>query len=116
MKRVLILAALVAAGSLPAGAQTVADTLKEVTTKGVVMTAAVQGQQVPINYTFKSDGTYASTFMGQSGAGTWKIDGDKLCTRSQLGENCAVYPAGKKSGDQFKVQGSSLGEATVKIK
>ncbi len=49
--------------------------------------------------------------------GTWKIDGDKLCTTSAptRRESCVVYPKDKKSGDSFDVT-SPAGSATIKIK
>jgi hypothetical protein len=92
------------------------DTLTLLTTKGATMNANLQGQAVTLSMAYKADGTYTASVDGQElGGGTWKIDGDKLCTASQLGESCTVYPAGKKSGDEFKVTHAQLGEVTVKI-
>jgi hypothetical protein len=108
MRKLLIGAAL-AALAAPA----FADTLQEVIAKGVVMT--VMGTAIPINY--GADGKYAVDFQGQKIEGTWRIDADKLCTKSTLSpdENCTVYPSGKKSGDEFEVVSPTLGPIKVKI-
>jgi hypothetical protein len=107
MRIALIAAALTLGCSVPA----IADTLEEVTTKGEVVT--IQGTDIEV--TFTSDGKFTA-FDGQI-TGTWRIDGDKLCTVSNLDpmESCAVYPKGKKSGDTFEVTGPG-GSATDKIK
>ncbi len=74
MKRIIIasLAALLAA---PAIAQTT-TTLQEVTTKGIVMHAG--GFTIYVAYT--PDGKF--TAMDGAVTGTWRIDGEKLCTTS----------------------------------
>ncbi len=89
-----------------------ADTLSEVTTRGVIL--KVQGFEIPVTY--KNDGTFTIEAMGQSVTGAWRIDGAKLCTSSDIQpeERCTEYPAGKKSGDEFEVQGA-MGAMTVKI-
>ncbi len=93
------------------------DTLQHVVTKGTVVQAEMQGQALELSMAYKADGTYTATVMGQElGGGTWKIDGDKLCTASQLGESCTAYPVGKKPGDEFKLTHATLGEITVKIR
>ncbi len=101
-----------AAASAFLAAPALADTLQEVTTKGVILKA--QGMEIPISY--KADGTFAIDFQGQTINGKWRIDGTKLCTLSDLQpeERCTEYPAGKKSGDEFEIQGA-MGSATVKI-
>ena len=106
--RKLVLAAVAACVAGPA----FADTLSEVTTKGVVL--KIQGMDVPISY--KEDGTFTLDAMGQSITGKWRIDGAKLCTSSDMqpAERCTEYPEGKKSGDEFEVQGA-MGPMTVKI-
>ena len=88
-----------------------ADTLQELTTHG--MTLTIQGMDFDVAYT--PDGKFTAA-EGQV-TGTWRIDGDKLCTTSSADptENCIVYPPGKKSGDSFEVTGPQ-GSATVKIK
>ena len=92
------------------------DTLQAVVAKGTVIKASIQGQELELGMTYKADGTYTVSAMGQeAGGGTYTLDGDKLCTKSQLGEGCTVYPAGKKAGDSFKITSPTLGEATVTI-
>jgi hypothetical protein len=55
--------------------------------------------------TYKADGTYTASVMGQeAGGGTYTLDGDKLCTKSQLGEGCIVYPAGKSRATNSRSQ------------
>ncbi len=106
--RKLIIAATLAAFAAPA----FADTLANVTAKGVVMT--VQGMEIPIAY--KPDGTFAIDAMGQTINGKWRIDGSKLCTSSDMSpeERCTEYPADKNPGDEFEVQGA-MGAAKIKI-
>ncbi len=74
-----------------------AGTLKEVIAHGVVM--SVSGTDIDIAFT--ADGKF--TALGSTGV--WRIDGEKLCSKSDvtLVETCAVYPAGKKSGDTFTI-------------
>ncbi len=111
MKRMLTIAVTAFALSAPAFAQE-PTTLQLVTTKGVTIKA--QGMEIPITY--KPDGTYSLEIQGQAVDGKWRIDGEKLCTSSsfQPEERCTAYPAGKKSGDEFEVQGA-MGAMTVKI-
>ena len=106
MRRLLI-AGFVALLATPA----LADTLKEVTTRGIVLT--VQGMDIDVTYT--PDGKF--TAMDGQVTGTWRIDGDKLCTTSNVdpNESCVAYPKGKKSGDSFDLTGPQ-GTATIKIK
>lgn len=110
MRKLLICAAL-AAFAAPA----FADTLKEVTTKGIVLSAG--GFELDVAY--KADGTFAVSMPGDPAviaSGKWRIDGDKLCTSSDATpEECVAYPADKKSGDSFDVTGAQ-GTATIKIK
>lgn len=116
MKRILILAGVVAALAAPAFAAPPNDTLAAVIAKGAVIKGNVQGQDLELAMTYKADGTYTASVMGQElGGGTYTADGEKLCTKSQLGEGCTVYPAGKKAGDSFKITSPTLGEATVTI-
>jgi len=62
--------------------------------------------------TFKPDGA----FSGGEFAGTYTVDGDKLCVTVEgvVNNQCTAYPAGKKSGDSFTVQGD-MGPYTVTI-
>ena len=110
MRKLLIGAALLAL-SAPA----FADTLKEVTTKGIVL--SVQGFEIDVAY--KPDGTFAASMPGDPtpvATGKWRIDGDKLCSSTDATpEECVAYPKDKKSGDSFDVTGAQ-GTATIKIK
>jgi hypothetical protein len=106
--RTLIAASVLA---LMAGAPALADTLQEVTAKGIVL--SVQGMDIDVAYT--PDGKF--TAMDGQITGTWRIDGDKLCTSSNFDpdETCVAYPRDKKSGDTFEVTGPQ-GPATIRIK
>lgn len=107
MRKILIAAAALALLAAPA----FADTLQVLTTKGMILT--VQGMDIEITYT--PDGKF--TAMDGQVTGTWRIDGQKLCTTSnfQPEESCTVYPTGKTSGDSFEVT-SPQGTAMVKLK
>lgn len=107
--RLLVVAAMAVALTAPAFAQT--TTLQEVTTKGIVL--SVQGMDIDVTY--KADNTF--TAMDGQVTGTWRIDGEKLCTTSNFNptEECTAYPTGKKSGDSFEVTGAA-GTATIKIR
>ncbi len=116
MKKAILFATAAVALATPALAQD-KTTLEYVTTKGTVVHANMQGQDLELPMTYKTDGTYVTSAMGQEVSGKWRIDGDKLCTVSGMGggENCIAYPAGKKPGDAFKVTNPMLGEVTIKI-
>lgn len=107
MRNALIAAAFLSLAAAPA----FADTLQEITTKGMVLTA--QGMDIDVTYT--PDGKF--TALDGQITGTWRIDGTKLCTTSNFDpkESCTEYPTGKKSGDSFDIT-SPQGTATVKIK
>lgn len=102
---------LLLAAALALAAPAAADTLQEVTTKGIVL--SVQGMDIDVKYT--PDGKF--TAMDGQVTGDWRIDGDKLCTKSNFdpNEQCVAYPKDKKSGDSFDVTGPQ-GTATIKIK
>ena len=102
---------LAAAAALSLATPALAGTLEEVTTKGIVVN--IQGMDIEVTYT--PDGKFAA-LDGQV-TGTWRIDGDKLCTTSNFEpqEQCVEYPKDKKSGDSFDVTGPN-GTATVRIK
>lgn len=102
---------LAAAAALTLAAPAAASTLQEVTNKGIVL--SVQGMDIDVTYT--PDGKF--TAMEGQVTGEWRIDGDKLCTKSNFdpNEQCVEYPKDKKSGDAFDVTGPQ-GTATVKIK
>src|SRR6185312_9335493 len=107
MRKLLIAVAGLVALSTPA----FADTLQEVTTHGIVITLG----DMQIDVTYTADGKFTAA-DGQV-TGTWKMDGDKLCTTSSFdpNETCVPLPADKKSGDSFEVT-SAMGSATMKIK
>jgi hypothetical protein len=107
MRKLLILAAAAAALATPA----FADTLTEVTSHGIIL--MVQDMQIEVTYT--PDGKFTAA-DGQV-TGTWKIDGDKLCSNSNFDPNmtCIAYPKDKKSGDTFTLE-SPQGSVQIKIK
>jgi hypothetical protein len=104
------------AGLMMAGltAPAFADTLQEITTKGMVLIIEGIGE-IDVNY--KPDGTWSADFMGMPINGTWRIDGDKLCSTSDVApaEDCVAFPTGKHSGDSFEIT-SATGTATIRIK
>jgi len=109
MRKLLIAAAasFMAFAALPAAA----DTLQEVTTHGMVL--IIQDMEIDVAYT--PDGKFTAADGQVTGA--WKIDGDKMCTTSNLdpNETCVAYPHDKKSGDSFELT-SPQGTVTVRIK
>ncbi|WP_293907100.1 hypothetical protein [Phenylobacterium sp.] len=111
MRRLILAAAVLAPTVLAFAAPAFADTLQEVTTRGIVLT--IQGMDIDVTYT--PDGKF--TALDGQVTGTWKIDGDKLCTSSNFDPNvtCVAYPHDKKSGDSFDVT-SDQGTATIRIK
>lgn len=90
----------------------VADTLDEVTTRGIV--AQVGGFQMEMDFT--PDNRF--TALNGRFRGVWRIDGDRLCTidDGQTVERCTVYPRGKTSGDTFEVTNHMGMVITVRIK
>jgi len=112
----LLTGAVVAAFASLALAQEAPTTLQNVTTRGIVIQA--YGLDIPVSYT--PDGKFSGGPPGQTVEGVWRIDGDKLCTRvAGDPEVCAVYPAGKKPGDVFDVEGAlgpQLGVVKVTIR
>lgn len=116
MRRLLTITGAMLVLAAPAFAQE-PTTLQHVTTKGTVIKADMQGTPLELPMTYKADGTYSTSAMGQTIGGKWRIDGDKLCTVSDMNptESCVTYPAGKKPGDEFTVTNPMLGELTVKI-
>jgi hypothetical protein len=101
------LALAVAALSLIA-APAFANTLDEIIAHGD--TVDVGGMSYELTY--KADGTFTAGDF----AGTYKVDGNKLCLTipGVLDNQCTVYPDGKKSGDKFTIPGDQ-GESTVTI-
>jgi hypothetical protein len=113
MRRLFAATALLMAIASPAVLATPAwaDTLEELTTRGMILTV----QDMNIDVEFTPDGKF--TALDGQITGTWRIDGTKLCTTSNATpeEQCVEYPTGKKSGDTFDVTGPQ-GSATIHIK
>ena len=115
MRKLLIGAAL-AAFAAPA----LADTLKEIADHGLVMTIEGIGD-FDIAYTpdgkFTAKNAEFEASLGMPITGTWRLDGDKLCTISnvQPEEQCVVYPKDKKSGDTFDLT-TDAGTVKIRIK
>ena len=107
MRTLLIAAAACAALATPA----FADTLTEVTGHGIVL--MLGDMNIEVAYT--PDGKFTAA-DGQI-TGTWKIDGEKLCTSSNFDPNvtCVAYPKDKKSGDTFTLD-SPQGSVQIKIR
>lgn len=101
----------VTASALASASAARADTLQEVTTKGIIM--SVQGTDIEVTYT--PDGKF--TALDGQITGAWRIDGDKLCTSSNFdpNETCTAFPKDKTSGDSFEMSGPQ-GSVTIKIK
>lgn len=109
--RNLILAAAALGAATVAAAPALAETLKEVTTHGIILTLG--DMDIPVTYT--PDGKF--TAMDGAVTGAWRIDGDKLCTSSTAdpNETCVAYPKDKKSGDTFMLE-TPNGSVQVKIR
>jgi hypothetical protein len=105
--RILLLALAATALAAPA----FADTLTEVISHGIVISLGDMNVEV----TYTPDGKF--TALDGQVTGTWKIDGDKLCTSSNFDPNvtCVAYPKDKKSGDTFTLE-SAQGSVQVKIR
>jgi hypothetical protein len=105
MRKLMIAAAAMAFVATPV----LASTLTEVVAHGIILT--IGDMDIPVAYT--PDGKFSA--MDGAVTGTWKIDGDKMCTTSTAdpSETCIAYPADKKSGDTFELTGP---QGSVKIK
>jgi hypothetical protein len=88
----------------------IAGTLDEVVKHGIV----IMIPNSPIDVAYTPDGKF--TAAGGQVTGSWRIDGDALCTSSNVDptETCVTYPKDKKSGDSFEVTGPN-GSVTIKI-
>ena len=88
-----------------------AGTYKEVVAHGVVILAP----DLEIDVKFSPDGRFVA--LGGLSKGAWKIVGDKMCSTPDetMVESCAVYPAAKKSGDQFEIM-TDQGQVQIRIK
>jgi hypothetical protein len=111
MRKLIAAAALAAPLALFAASAVRAETVDEITKHGMVVTI---GDMI-IDLSFTPDGKF-SGLDGQL-TGTWRVDGDKLCTTSNLdpNETCLAYPKGHKSGDTFQLD-TPQGSVPVKIK
>ena len=87
-------------------------TLKEVVTRGSVL---IIGEGMEIDVAYTPDGKF--TAMDGQVKGTWRIEGDTLCTTTnfQPVESCALYPQDKKSGDTFEIM-TNQGQVQIRIK
>lgn len=105
--RILLAALAALAIATPAAA----GTLQEITANGMIL--VVEGTEIDVQYT--PDGKF--TAMDGQVTGTWRIEGEKMCTTSNFDPNeaCIEYPKDKKAGDSFEVQGP-MGSATIRIK
>ena len=64
---------------------------------------------------FNRDGTFTSTGPGpdQDEIGTWKVDGNKICTKTKdAAESCGVIEPGRAVGDKWQ---HKIGDDTVTI-
>ena len=111
MRKLITSAAAATAAVLALTGPAAAGTLEEVVKHGIILT--VQDMQIDVIYT--PDGKF--TALDGQVTGTWRIDGDKLCTVSNFdpNESCIAYPKDKKSGDSFELTGPQ-GSVTIKIK
>lgn len=107
MRRLMIATAALALMASPV----FASTLTEVVAHGIVLT--IGDMDIPVTYT--PDGKFSA--MDGAITGTWKIDGDKMCTSSNAdpNETCVAYPLDKKSGDTFTLE-SPQGSVQIKIR
>ncbi len=71
-----LIAAAAGAAALALAAPASAETLKEVTTHGIIL--VIGDMEIPVSYT--PDGKLSA--MDGAITGTWRIDGEKLCTSS----------------------------------
>ena len=110
MSRCFILSTAVLLGLIVA-TPVVADTLSEVTSHGIVLTLG----DMDIDVTYTPDHKF--TAMDGQVTGAWRIDGDKLCTSSNVdpNETCFAYPKDKKSGDTFVLE-TPQGGVQIKIR
>ena len=64
---------------------------------------------------FNRDGTFTSTGPGpdQDAIGTWKVDGNKICTKTKdAAESCGMIEPGRAVGDKWQ---HKIGDDTVTI-
>ncbi|MFZ1989959.1 MAG: hypothetical protein WAW96_09330 [Alphaproteobacteria bacterium] len=64
---------------------------------------------------FNRDGTFTSTGPGpdQDAIGTWKVDGNKICTKTKdAAESCGMIEPGRSVGDKWQ---HKIGDDTVTV-
>jgi hypothetical protein len=84
-------------------------TLQHMIEKGII----VKFPGLDLDVFYHADGKYSA--RGGTVTGTWRIEGEALCAKAADGaEQCTLYPAGKKPGDEFDVEGPS-GQVTIRI-
>jgi hypothetical protein len=107
MRRLMIAASALVLAATPV----LASTLTEVTTHGIILT--IGDMAIPVTYS--PDGKFSA--MDGQVTGTWRIEGEKLCTSSTVDptETCVAYPKDKKSGDTFELEGPD-GSVQIKIR
>src|SRR3569833_788746 len=96
MRTCLFFVAALLAGVVVASS-VLAVSLCEVTSHGIVLT--IGDMDIAVTYT----PDHKFTAMDGAVTGAWRIDGEKLCTSSNVdpNETCVAYPKDKKSGDSF---------------
>ena len=66
-----------------------------------------------VKATYAADGSYTTDVAG---GGTWTIDGDKLCIRTEAGdEGCTTLAAGKGAGDSWQGKDAFGNDVTITI-
>jgi hypothetical protein len=120
MLRIVAFAGVLVVTASAASAQEM-STLQVVIAKGVVIHDTMGGVPVDIQVTYKPDGTSTLHIVGPRGngrdiSGTWRMDGDKVCSANQLNpiESCVAIPPDKKPGDSFAVA-TQRGKVTLTI-
>jgi hypothetical protein len=109
IKHVLPILLLASALAAPSFAQE-KTTLQHMVEKGIV----VKFPGLDLDVFYLPGGKFSA--MGGTVSGTWRIEGENLCAKSATdqAEACTFYPAGKKPGDSFEVEGPS-GQVTIQI-
>jgi hypothetical protein len=117
MKRFAFALAAIALVSAPAFADPAAPSAPAAPPNDTIAAILAHGDAIDVggmsfDLSFKPDGT----FSGGEFAGTYKVDGANLCITIEgvVNNQCTAYPAGKKSGDTFTIQGD-MGPYTVTI-
>lgn len=85
-------------------------TLQHMVEKGIV----VKFPGFDLDVFYLPDGKFSA--MGDTVTGAWRIKGEALCAKAAAdpADACTLYPAGKKPGDSFEIEGPS-GQVTIQI-